>query len=110
MDDRTLTKTALQPLWDAQKALAPLRGWPAPTPGAPPTRVAIVGGGPSGLVAAWALHQTEGFEFVVFEKAAQVGGSAFTFAYDAHKHGGGAPGQARTRAIECRCDPCHLIS
>jgi len=47
-----------------------------------PTRVAIIGAGASGLSAAWALDQTEGFDFTVFEKQARVGGHAHTVKVD----------------------------
>ena len=44
-----------------------------------PRRVAIVGGGISGLAAAWALHRhPDRFDFRLFEAEAQVGGNAVT--------------------------------
>ena len=44
-----------------------------------PARVAIIGGGVSGLGVAWALHQHPGrFDFRLFEAQAQVGGNAIT--------------------------------
>ena len=44
-----------------------------------PARVAIVGGGVSGLGAAWALHQhPDRFDFRLFEAQSQVGGNAIT--------------------------------
>ena len=47
--------------------------------GAAPTRVAIVGGGVSGLGAAWALnHHPDRFDFQLFEARNQVGGNAIT--------------------------------
>ena len=46
---------------------------------ATPRRVAIVGGGVSGLGVAWALHQhPDQFDFRLFEAQAQVGGNAIT--------------------------------
>ena len=46
---------------------------------ATPRRVAIVGGGVSGLGVAWALHQhPDRFDFRLFEAQAQVGGNAIT--------------------------------
>ena len=42
-------------------------------------RIAIVGGGVSGLGAAWALnHHPDRFDFRLFEAQEQVGGNAFT--------------------------------
>ena len=42
-------------------------------------RIAIVGGGFSGLGAAWALHQhPDRFDFRLFEAQAQIGGNAIT--------------------------------
>ena len=44
-----------------------------------PRRIAIVGGGISGLGAAWALHQhPDRFDFRLFEARAEVGGNAIT--------------------------------
>ncbi|MXX31333.1 MAG: NAD(P)-binding protein [Chloroflexi bacterium] len=44
-----------------------------------PRRIAIIGGGVSGLGAAWALHQQpERFDFRLYEAEAQLGGNAFT--------------------------------
>ena len=44
-----------------------------------PRRIAIVGGGVSGLAAAWALQQhPEQFDFRLFEAASQIGGNAVT--------------------------------
>ena len=44
-----------------------------------PARVAIIGGGVSGLGAAWALHQhPDRFDFRLFEAQSQVGGNAIT--------------------------------
>ena len=44
-----------------------------------PARVAIIGGGVSGLGVAWSLHQhPERFDFRLFEAQAQVGGNAIT--------------------------------
>ena len=44
-----------------------------------PKRIAIVGGGISGLGAAWALHQhPDRFEFRLFEARDQIGGNAVT--------------------------------
>ena len=44
-----------------------------------PRRIAIVGGGVSGLGAAWALHQhPDRFDFRLFEAQASVGGNAIT--------------------------------
>jgi len=46
---------------------------------APPRRIAIVGGGVSGLGAAWALnHHPDRFDVRLFEANAQVGGNAIT--------------------------------
>ena len=43
------------------------------------TKVAIIGGGVSGLGAAWALHRTpEKFDFRLFEAQPQLGGNAIT--------------------------------
>ena len=42
-------------------------------------RIAIVGGGVSGLGAAWSLsHHPDRFDFRLFEAQGQVGGNAFT--------------------------------
>ena len=47
--------------------------------GAIPRRIAIVGGGISGLAAAWALHHhPDRFDFRLFEAREQVGGNAIT--------------------------------
>ena len=47
--------------------------------GRTPRRIAIVGGGISGLGAAWALHQhPDRFDFRLFEAQAQLGGNAIT--------------------------------
>ncbi len=47
--------------------------------GAAPRRIAIVGGGMSGLGAAWALHHhPDRFDFRLFEAREQVGGNAVT--------------------------------
>ena len=44
-----------------------------------PRRIAIVGGGISGLGAAWALHQSaDRFDFRLYEAQAQIGGNAIT--------------------------------
>ena len=44
-----------------------------------PRRIAIVGGGVSGLGAAWALnHHPHRFEFLLYEASEQVGGNAVT--------------------------------
>ena len=44
-----------------------------------PKRVAIIGGGVSGLGAAWALHQhPDRFDFQLYEAQAQLGGNAIT--------------------------------
>ena len=44
-----------------------------------PRRVAIVGGGVSGLGAAWALHHhPDRFDFRLFEAHEQIGGNAIT--------------------------------
>ena len=52
------------------------------TPGGPqatPRRIAIIGGGVSGLGAAWALnHHPDRFDFRLFEAQEQVGGNAIT--------------------------------
>ena len=49
------------------------------TNGARPRRIAIVGGGISGLGAAWALHHhPDRFDFRLFEARDQVGGNAIT--------------------------------
>ena len=45
----------------------------------PPRRIAIVGGGVSGLGAAWALnHHPDRFDFRLFEAREQIGGNAVT--------------------------------
>ena len=42
-------------------------------------RIAIVGGGISGLGAAWALHHNpDRFDFRLYEAQAQIGGNAIT--------------------------------
>ena len=41
-------------------------------------RIAIIGGGVSGLGAAWALHHDPGFDFRLYEAQAQLGGNAVT--------------------------------
>ena len=47
--------------------------------GASPRRVAIIGGGVSGLGAAWALHHSsDRFDFRLFEAQAELGGNAIT--------------------------------
>ena len=47
--------------------------------GAKPRRIAIVGGGVSGLGAAWALHHhPDRFDFRIFEARDQIGGNAIT--------------------------------
>ncbi len=57
--------------------------------GTEPRRIAIVGGGISGLGAAWALHQSpDRFDFRLFEAQDQVGGNAITA--DMPQDGGGA--------------------
>jgi len=44
-----------------------------------PRRIAIIGGGVSGLGAAWALHQQpDRFDFRLYEAEPQLGGNAFT--------------------------------
>ena len=44
-----------------------------------PRRIAIVGGGVSGLGAAWALHHhPDRFDFRLFEAQEQIGGNAYT--------------------------------
>ncbi|MYB33768.1 MAG: NAD(P)-binding protein [Gammaproteobacteria bacterium] len=44
-----------------------------------PRKIAIIGGGVSGLAAAWALNQhPENFDFQIFESASRVGGNAIT--------------------------------
>ena len=44
-----------------------------------PRRIAIIGGGVSGLGAAWALHQhPDRFDFRLYEAEPQLGGNAFT--------------------------------
>ena len=71
----------LYPLQAASKAILPVTGEPIRADGQP-TRVAIIGAGASGLSAAWTLHQTEGFDFTVFEKKSKVGGHANTVEFD----------------------------
>ena len=71
----------LYPLQMASRAAFPITGEPMRKDGKP-TRVAIIGGGASGLSCAWALDQTEGFDFTVFEKQARVGGHAHTVMFD----------------------------
>ena len=47
--------------------------------GGAPRRIAIVGGGVSGLGTAWALHRhPDRFDFRLFEAQAQLGGNAIT--------------------------------
>ena len=41
-------------------------------------RIAIIGGGVSGLGAAWALHHDDRFDFRLYEAQAQLGGNAVT--------------------------------
>ena len=54
-----------------------------------PRRVAIVGGGISGLGAAWALnHHPDRFDFRLFEAQEQIGGNAITA--DMPQNGGGS--------------------
>ena len=61
------------------------RGREAPAP----RRVAIVGGGISGLGAAWALHRhPDRFDFLLFEAQDRIGGNAVTA--DMPQDGGGA--------------------
>ena len=50
-----------------------------PTPADSPRRIAIVGGGVSGLGAAWALHHhPDRFDFRLFEARDRIGGNAVT--------------------------------
>ena len=57
--------------------MRPARGWFSPK--IMPRRIAIVGGGVSGLGAAWALsHHPDRFDFRLFEAREQVGGNAVT--------------------------------
>lgn len=76
----------LAPLEWLQRTIAPVRGAPVNADGTP-TRVAIIGAGASGLSCAWALHQTEGFDFHVFEAADVIGGHAFTIPFKTGKDG-----------------------
>lgn len=92
MLSKTIISLGLQPMWDVQKMMFPIRGFPEPKDGKK-TRVAVIGGGCSGCTAAWCLHQTNGFEFTLFEKSEELGGHSYTFPYDAAKHGGGKDGQ-----------------
>ncbi len=56
--------------------------------GTKPRRIAIVGGGISGLGAAWALHHhPDRFDFRLYEAGNQVGGNAITA--DMPQDGGG---------------------
>ena len=41
-------------------------------------RIAIIGGGVSGLGAAWALHHDPDFDFRLYEAQGQLGGNAVT--------------------------------
>lgn len=61
----------MAPLEWLSKKIAPVRGFPLKADGEP-TRVAVIGGGCSGLTAAWTLNRTEGFDVTVFESAPQV--------------------------------------
>ena len=88
----TVIALGLNPLWDTQKKLFPIRGFPTPKDGTK-TRVAVIGGGCSGCSAMWCLEQTEGFDVTLFEKKSELGGHSYTFPYDAEKHGGGKSGQ-----------------
>ena len=74
----------LAPLEWLQRTIAPIRGDPVNADGTP-TRVAIVGAGASGLSCAWTLHQSEGFDFHVFEASDVVGGHAFTVPFKTGK-------------------------
>lgn len=47
-------------------------------------RIAIVGAGPAGLTAAWALKKGGYTNVTVFEKADRVGGKCFTFEHEGH--------------------------
>jgi len=76
------------------KAVAPVRGFPLAADGKK-TKVAVIGGGCSGLSAAFSLTHTEGYEVTVFEKGQLLGGHSNTFEYDPHVHGGGPPGQPK---------------
>ena len=70
----------MAPMEKLSRKLMPVRGFPKNKDGSP-TRVAIIGGGCSGLSAAWTLQRTEGFEFTIFESAPMVGGHSFTYHY-----------------------------
>lgn len=67
----------MAPVEKFKKKFFPVYGFPVNEDGSP-TKVAIIGSGASGLSAAWCLHQTEGFDFTVFEKQDHVGGHAKT--------------------------------
>ena len=74
--------TAMAPMEWVQKTFFPVKGFGVNADGSP-TKVAIIGGGCSGLSAAWCLNQTEGFDITVFEAQPRLGGHAFTFDYEA---------------------------
>ncbi len=74
-----------------------------------PRRIAIVGGGISGLGAAWALHHHPNrFDFELFEARDTIGGNAVTA--DMPQSGGGSipstspsPHAFRRYTVTCSC-------
>ncbi len=72
-------------LIDADRALFAASALPRPCPRLKQTKVAIVGGGFAGMMAAWTLcHREKDIEVVLFEAGAEVGGrvnsnGAFTY-------------------------------
>lgn len=76
-----LTEGLVSPLVWMDKKIRPIRGFPVRKDGRP-TKVAIIGGGCSGLSAAWLLEQTVGFDYTVFEAQKRLGGHAYTFDYE----------------------------
>eukprot|EP01062_Namystynia_karyoxenos_P055904 TRINITY_DN46913_c0_g1_i1.p1 TRINITY_DN46913_c0_g1~~TRINITY_DN46913_c0_g1_i1.p1 ORF type:complete len:634 (+),score=203.85 TRINITY_DN46913_c0_g1_i1:75-1976(+) len=70
----------LSPLEWLQRTVAPVRPL-QPGTAESPVKVAIVGAGCGGLTAAWALHNTGGYDITVLEAAEDIGGHSFTFQY-----------------------------
>jgi predicted NAD/FAD-binding protein len=80
MSTDLIYRFVMAPMEALSRRLMPVHGFPKNEDGSP-TRVAIIGGGCSGLSAAWTLHRTEGFEFTIYESAPMVGGHSFTYNY-----------------------------